>query len=75
MTIYDILKSDIDKLRGIRVPVEEQALYHQVSEVLEDLRACVNAIEQSDAQAHANNEAEPATDESETEPKEIGESE
>lgn len=59
MTIYELIKTDIGKLNNLRVPMDEPQLYHQIAEVLADLKACVKAIEDSD-KASAQEEPEPA---------------
>ena len=50
MTIYELIKADIEKLNSIRVPMNEPMIYRQISEVLMDLQACAKAIEDSEKQ-------------------------
>lgn len=50
MTIYELIKADIEKLSNIRVPMGEQMIYRQISEVLMDLQACAKAIEDGEKQ-------------------------
>lgn len=49
MTVYEVLKQNIQILEGMRIPAGEQNLWDAVQAVLANTRACVSAMEQDQA--------------------------
>lgn len=58
MTVYELIKADIEKLGNVRVPMNEPMIHRQIFEVLMDLQACAKAIEDGEKKAK-----EPAVEE------------
>ena len=71
MTIYEVIAADVRKILGIRVPVGEvDGIGRQLAEIAADLRSCLDAWDQAQAQAEQDNggaAGEPAGTQSEEE--------
>lgn len=48
MTIYEVLKREIEVLNSIRLPIKEAGAIQQIGMVSADLAECVKAIEQAE---------------------------
>lgn len=60
MTIYEVLKREIDVLNSIRLPIKEASAIQQIGMVAADLGECAKAIEQAEQEkAKAEETAEP----------------
>lgn len=46
MTVYEVLKQNIQILEGMRIPAGERNLWDAVQAVLANTQACVSAMEQ-----------------------------
>lgn len=67
MSIYDVIKNDIQNLKGLKLSVADVDTWQTVMQVVMDLEACVNAIE-----ANTKAQAEAATETpAEPEPSEV----
>ena len=64
MTVYEVLKQNIQILEGMRIPAGEQNLWDAIQAVLTNEKACVSAMEQD--RAKQEQEA-PAAEKPETE--------
>lgn len=47
MTIYDVLKNDIKQLKELKLSAGDVDVWQTVMQVVTDLTACTNAIEQN----------------------------
>ena len=60
MTIYEVLKREIEVLNSIRLPIKEAGAIQQIGMVSADLEQCAKAIEQAEQEkAKAEETAEP----------------
>ena len=48
MTIYEVLKQEIEVLNSIRLPIKEARAIQQIGMVAADLGECAKAIEQAE---------------------------
>lgn len=58
MTIYEVLKQEIEALGSIRLPISESEAIQRIGMVARDLGECVKAIEQAEMAEKANAESE-----------------
>ena len=67
MTVYQVLQENITILERLRIPATEEEIWRGVRAAIQNCRACMNAIEQSEAEAarKAAEEAVQAPDEPE----------
>ena len=60
ITLEDVLRNAINKLCGIRVPIREQAVTEGIRDVVSDLMACVEAMQEHDRKLEEQRKAEEA---------------
>ena len=46
MTIYDVIKHDIRDLQSVPIPVGQKQARQTIENVIDDLEACLNAMEE-----------------------------
>ncbi len=51
MTVKEALEGNITVLQSLRVPIGEQEIYQTISNTINNLRACVDAIAKCEAEA------------------------
>lgn len=63
MTIYEVQQENIRILEQLRIPATEEGIFRAVRGVMQNCRACVEAIERSEAeQSRRNAELKQAPD-------------
>lgn len=48
MTIYDVLKQDVQILESLRIPARETELWNAIQSVLQNEQVCIGAMEQAE---------------------------
>lgn len=60
MTVYEVLKQNIQILEGMRIPAGERNLWDAIQAVLANEKACMEAIERTEAEKRREAEREEA---------------
>lgn len=71
MTIYEVLKQNIEILENLRIPAKERELWGAMQQVLQNEQMCVAAMEEAERKQAEKKATEESAKESAEEPENV----